>query len=101
MKDYKEYKGLEEKFVTHGNRARVVAEKFATFVIEITAFLLIHENAYREAGLTKQADTAKSLSAIGQSLMEEVREVFVDARDDIGEIFDGYCEILENLENME
>jgi hypothetical protein len=86
MKDYKEYKGLEEKFITHGNRARVVATKFATFAVEINKFLLIHENAYREAGLTKQADTVKSLSAIGQSLMEEVREVFVDARDDVADL---------------
>jgi hypothetical protein len=92
----KDYKDLGEKFVTHGNRARVVAEKFATFVIEITAFLLIHENAYREAGFTKQADAVKSLSARGQSLMEEVREVFVDARDDVADLGEIYFEMMKS-----
>jgi hypothetical protein len=92
----KDYKDLEEKFITHGNRARVVATKFATFAVDITAFLLIHENAYREAGLTKQADTVKSLSAIGQSLMEEVREVFVDARDDVADLGEIYFEMMKS-----
>jgi hypothetical protein len=95
MKDPNE---LMEQFITHGKRAEQVAKKFANFTVEIRVLLAIHEQAYRVAGRDDQADILKSLSARAESLSEEVREVFMDAHDDISEVIAGYREMIESME---
>ena len=95
MKDPNE---LMEQFITHGKRAEQVAKKFGNFIIEISVLFAIHEDAYRAAGRYDQADILKSLSARAESLSEEVREVFMDAHDDVSEVIDGYREMMENME---